>query len=246
MHDQSESQFSNNNHNHPIKNHILNSLRKDEFERIKPFLEPITLVHGKFIFHPEDPIDYVYFPTEGMISVTSFTEDGRSVEIGTVGKEGMAGIDVILGVDTTPHESMVQVPGEGFRMKTEALRREFKQCGVLHDMLLRYTHAFLVQVSQTSVCNRLHSVDDKLATWLMITRDRVQSDYLHLTQEFIATMLGVNRPTVTTAAYKLQGEGFIEYRRGKINIINPKGLEAVACACYQTVKQEYTSYIGNK
>jgi CRP-like cAMP-binding protein len=246
MYDQSPKFFSTDNHNHSTGNHILDALPKDEFQRIEPFLEPVTLSHGTILCHPEDRVKDVYFPTEGMISVTSISLDGKSVQIATVAKEGMTGIETILGVDSTTHQSLVQIPGEGFRMKTEIVRSEFKQCGALHDLLLRYTHAFLVQTSQSAICNRIHTVEEKLAAWLMTTSDRVDSNCLHLTQEFIAHMFGVNRPTVTSAASKLQTDGVIEYRRGKISIINAMGLEELACDCYQTVKQEYSSYINNK
>lgn len=232
--------FSLTNLNSLSGNSILDALPNEEYERFLPFLEPVTLSQWEFIHRPKETIEYVYFPNSGIISVTSFAEDGRGVEIGMVGKEGMVGMDVLLGVDLTPLESMVQISGEGFRVKTNIVRKEFKQCGTFQDLLLRYIHAFLVQISQTAVCNQLHTVEQKLVTRMMICRSRTESDSLPLTQDFIATMLGVNRPTVTLAAIKLQNEGLIEYKRGKINILNARGLESLACDCYQTVKTEYS------
>ena len=239
MPDQNSAPFPTNDRVESTRNHILSQLPKEQYERLLPFLEPVPLNHGACIYRPEERIEHVYFPIGGMISVTAILEDGKTVEIGTVGKEGMAGIDVVLGVDHSPHESIVQIPGSALRMKTDVVRSEFKQCGELQDLLLRYSHALLIHASQAGVCNRAHTVEQKLATWLMIARDRVESDYLPLTQEFIAQMLGVNRPTVSTTAFKFQSEGVIEYSRGKIHIVDPKGLENLACECYQMIKGEY-------
>jgi CRP-like cAMP-binding protein len=226
------------------QNYILSALPEDEHRRILPDLEKVEFQHGQFLYRPDDKITYVYFPTSGMISITSCTEEGQSVEIGTVGKEGMAGIDVLMGVDSTPTESMVQIAGDGFRMKASTIKKLFKQDGELQNLLLRYIHAFLVQVSQTAVCNRLHLVEQRLARWLLISRDRVETNNLALTQEFLATMLSVNRPSVTVAAIALQSYGLIKYSRGKITILNPQALEDFTCECYHKVKVEYAFYQG--
>ena len=161
-----------------------------------------------------------------------------------IGNEGMAGIDVVLGSDSTPYESMVQIPGAGFRVKTEVIREEFHKCGALQDLLLRYMRALLIQGVQGGACHRLHTVEQKLATWLLTCRDRTESDRLPLTQEFIAMMLGVQRPTVSLTAGNLQSAGVIEYGRGKINVLDARRLEEIACDCYRIIKAEYQALAG--
>jgi CRP-like cAMP-binding protein len=224
------------------QNFILSNLPKVEYERILPHLEPVKLSLGDFIYHSEQAIEYVYFPSSGMISITSCTAEGHSVEIGAVGKEGMAGIDVLMNVDFSLNESIVQIPGDGFRMKKEFVRKEFKKGGAFQDLLMRYLHTFLVQASRGTVCNAIHTIEKRFAKWLLESRDRVESDQLDLTQEFIATMLGANRPSVSVVANALQAAGLIKYRRGKITILDSQGLEDTACECYEIVKREYELY----
>jgi CRP-like cAMP-binding protein len=173
-----------------------------------------------------------------MISVVSNLAQGQSVEIGVVGREGMSGIEVLMGVDSIPNESMVQLADGALRMTTAVIRAEFKRGGALQDLLMRYTHTLLTQVSQSAVCNRLHSVVERLARWLLMCQDRAESDDLPLTQEFIAMMLGTRRSGVTEAAIALQGEGYIRYSRGHITILDRPGLEEFTCECYAVIKAE--------
>jgi CRP-like cAMP-binding protein len=232
MHDQIEPPL-------PTENHILNSLPAEDFERLLPYLKKVHLTLGQILYRPEEPIKSVYFPDNAMISVLATTSDGQCAEVGVVGREGAAGIDVLMGVDSTSHECIVQIADGATMISTEAIRREFKLGGRLHDLLLRYMHAMMMQISQTALCNRLHSIEQRLARWLLMCHDRSAKDELTLTQDFLSIMLGVNRPTVTTAALILQGGGFIKYSRGKITITDREGLEEFACDCYSVVKPEY-------
>jgi CRP-like cAMP-binding protein len=209
-------------------------------------LEPVILERGEFIFYTNETVKYVYFPTSGIISITSCSEEGRSIEIASVGKEGMAGIDVLLGVDKAANESMVQIAGAGYRVRTEIIRSLYEESPALQKLLRRYIHALLVLISQTAVCNRLHLLDQRLIRWLLLCRDRIESNHLPLTQEFLSTMLGTNRPSVTQSAIALQNSGHIEYKRGKVSILNAPALEELACECYHAVKDEYDSYQNNQ
>jgi CRP-like cAMP-binding protein len=232
MHDQIQTRFS-------TKNHILNALPDEDYERLHPHLEPVKLTLGQVIYHPDEPIKYVYFPDNVMCSVIATTADGQCAEIGVIGREGVVGVDVLMGVDSTSNECMIQLADGALRIKTRIIRKEFKQNGALHDILLCYMHALMMQISQTALCNRLHSVEQRLSRWLLMCHDRSASDELTLTQEFLSIMLGVNRPTVTNAALFLQGGGFIKYTRGKLTITDREGLEDFACDCYDMVKPEY-------
>jgi CRP-like cAMP-binding protein len=226
-------------------NRILNSLTRSEYERLTPHLEPVNLWLGEVLCRPDEPITHVYFPNRGTVSIVSVFEDGGSVEVGMVGNEGMFGICVFLGSVTTPLEAIVQLPGDGLRMRAEVLKQEFKKCGQLQDLLLRYTQAFLTQVAQTAACNRAHPMDGRLARWLLMCQDRSHSKELELTQEFIATMLGVRRAGVTESAGQLQDMGLISYRRGHITITDREGLEAFSCECYPIVKKEFNRLVGS-
>ncbi len=221
-----------NGNQRPTNNFILKSLPEEDFERLLPDLEKVELPLGKIIYHPDDIIKYVYFPEHSMISIVSTTAEGESVEIGVVGREGMAGIDVLLGVDSTPHETMVQLADGCYRATTQAIRKEFNRNGAFHDSILRYFHAAMIQIAQTAVCNRVHQIEQRLARWLLLYHDRAATDTLLLTQEFLAMMLGANRPSVTVAAANLRASGFISYRRGKITILDRQGLEDFTCECY--------------
>jgi CRP-like cAMP-binding protein len=189
-------------------------------------------------------MDYVYFPSNSMVSLVSRLSDGSSVEIGIVGYEGMVGVSSVLGVDRSPHETMVQIPDGGVQMKTSVLREEFKRGGALHDSLLRYLQLLLLQTSQIAACNRLHSIGERLARWLLMCHDRVRREELHLTQEFLAMMLGIRRAGVTEAALILQAEEYIRYRRGQITILDRAGLEDFTCECYRIVKDEFDRVVG--
>jgi CRP-like cAMP-binding protein len=226
------------------ENYILSHLGPEESERIKLRLEPVELQHGQILHHAGDTISQVYFPRNSMISLIAQTIDGQSVETGIVGFEGMAGISAVLGVDKSPHQALVQIPGDGLRLSVRALREEFKHCGSLHDLLLRYIQGIILHTSQLAACNRLHSISERLARWLLMSYDRCQCDDLPFTQEFLAMMLGVRRAGVTEAAIILQTEGYIRYRRGNIKIIDRAALEHFACDCYAIVKEEFLLMTG--
>lgn len=226
-------------------NRILNQLPPEEYERLSPHLEPVTLSLGDVLHYPQDPVSHVYFPNRGTVSVIATFADGGSVEVGIVGNEGIFGINVVLGSVSTPHEAIVQLPGDGFRASSAALRQEFKRGGQLQDLLLRYTQAFIVQIAQTAACNGTHPITGRLARWLLMASDRARRSELELTQEFIAEMLGTRRAGVTEAAGRLQDAGLIRYRRARITILDRKGLEAVSCECYSVVKTEFDRLLGS-
>ncbi|MDX6272248.1 MAG: hypothetical protein QOD28_3471 [Acidobacteriota bacterium] len=223
----------------PNANQILNQLSPEEYERLSPHLEPVTLSHGDVLYYPQEPVSHVYFPNSGTVSVVATFANGGGVEVGMVGNEGVFGVNVVLGSVTTPHEAMVQLPGDGVRASSDVLRREFKQGGQLHDLLLRYTQAFIVQIAQNAACNKAHPIDGRLARWLLMTSDRATGRGLELTHDFMAVMLGTRRAGVTEAAGKLQDMGLIRYRRGHITVLDRRGLEAATCECYPIVKTEF-------
>ena len=228
----------------PIANRILAQLPAEEYERLSPHLEPVTLALGDVLHYPQSPITHVYFPNRGTVSVIATFEDGGGVEVGVVGNEGMFGLNVVLGSLTTPHEAIVQLPGDALRMTVSVIAEEFKKGGQLHDLLLRYTQAFIIQLAQTAACNRSHPISGRLARWLLMSHDRAMTDELLLTHEFIAVMLGTRRAGVSEAAGKLQSDGLIKYRRGHIQIVDRKGLESTTCECYPIVKREFDRLLG--
>ncbi|HEY0547252.1 MAG TPA: Crp/Fnr family transcriptional regulator [Pyrinomonadaceae bacterium] len=221
------------------ENHILSHLPPEDYERIARHLEPVQLSHGQIIQESGAPMKYVYFPTNSMVSLISQTASGESVEVGIVGFEGMANISIILGVDESPHEGLVQIPDGGIRMPAPALREEFRRAGAMHDLLLRYTQGLLLQTSQIAACNRLHTVSERLARWLLMSDDRCACDDLPFTQDFLALMLGTRRAGVTEAALVLHAEGYIKYKRGHIQIIDKEGLRDFSCECYEIVRAEF-------
>ncbi len=225
-------------------NHILSSLSPEDYEHLAPHLEPVELKHSHILQGAGELIKHVYFPERSMISLVSHTAEGESVEVGVVGFEGMGGISSILGVDKSPHEMLVQFPDSAMRLTVSALREEFKGGGALHDLLLRYTQALLLQTSQVAACNRLHSISERLARWLLMTIDRCQCQDLPFTQEFLSLMLGVRRAGVTEAALILQAEELIHYSRGHIQIKDRAGLEVHTCECYQVIKDEFDLLVG--
>lgn len=228
----------------PFENRVLASLPREEYERLRPHLEPVRLAPGKILYDAGDVVRHAYFPKGGMVSLLSITEDGRTVEVGMIGDEGVAGISVVLRVNRAPYQVMVQLQAGAMRIKGEALRREFDRGGKLQDLLLRYTHTLLTQVAQSAACNRFHTVEERLCRWLLIGRDRVQTDTLQLTQEFLSHMLGVPRTSVTMIAGSLQRDGLIRYSRGKITILDPGGLETASCECYQVVREEIGHFLA--
>ncbi len=225
-------------------NRILSALPRKEYERLSAYLEPVELPLGKVLYRPDEPISHVYFPNRGSVSVVCVLEDGKSVEAGMVGNEGMFGVCVFLGSITSPLEAVVQLSGDGLRMQSDVLRAEFKRGEHLQDLLLRYTQAFIIQIAQTAACNRAHPIDGRLARWLLMSQDRTQASELQLTHEFIAIMLGTRRAGVSEAASKLQDEGVIRYRRGHVKILDRQKLEAHSCECYPVVKKEFDRLLG--
>jgi CRP-like cAMP-binding protein len=223
----------------PTENQILAALPPADYERIAPHLEPVKLLHGHYLYHRGDRIEHVYFPTDSMVSLVSHMADGGNVEVGVTGYEGIVGLSCLLGVDKSPYETMMQIPGEVAKVPAQVIKNEFKRGGPLQDLLLRYTQSFLLMTSQVAACNRAHTVGERLARWLLMTYDRCVSTELPLTHEFIAMMLGVRRAGVTEAAVILQTEGLITYRRGHITIEDRQGLEEFACECYQIIKAEF-------
>lgn len=219
-------------------NHILAALTEDEYRRLTPHMELIRLVPGKTLYEPGDKIRYAYFPKGGMLSLLSITQDGRSVEVGMIGNEGLAGTPIIFGVGRAPYRIMVQLQGLAVRIKGETLRREFKRGEHLHDLLLCYAHTLLTQIAQSAACNRFHTVEERLCRWLLVSHDRVQTDTLQLTHEFISHMLGVPRTSVTTIVGGLQKEGIIRHGRGKITVLDRQRLELASCECYRLVREE--------
>lgn len=232
----------------PTENCILDALPAKEYERLAPHLEKVQLSHNQYLYMTNDRMEHLYFPINGMISLVSQLSDGSSVEVGVTGYEGMTGISTVLGVDKSPYEAMVQIPGSGFRVKSEVIKSEFKHGGALQDVLLRYAQSLMLQISQVAACNGLHTIEERLARWLLMSYDRCLREDLPLTQEFIAMMLGVRRAGVTTAALTLQNEGFIKYSRGHIAIKDKEGLEDFACECYRIVKAEFdrTSHVSTR
>ncbi|HLL73926.1 MAG TPA: Crp/Fnr family transcriptional regulator [Pyrinomonadaceae bacterium] len=225
-------------------NRVLNALTRSEYEPLSPHLERVDLKSGEVLCQPEQPITHVYFPNRGVVSLVSVFEGGGMVEVGMVGNEGMFGVCVFLGSLTTPLLAQVQIPGDGYRMRADVLKREFAKGGLLQDMLLRYTQAFITQISQTAACNRAHTLEGRLAKWLLMCQDRANSKELQLTHEFISEMLGIRRAGVTEAAKQLRDAGLIHYRRGHVTITNRGGLEAESCECYPLMKREFARLVG--
>jgi CRP-like cAMP-binding protein len=223
----------------PTANRILNALPVEEYQRLAPQLEFINTTHGQILYQTNQTIDYVYFPDKMMISLVSQMSDGGSVEVGVVGFEGMAGLPFVLGVERSPHETMVQIHDGAARMPAHLFKEEFKRGGVLQDVLLRYTQSLLLLTAQVAACNRAHAVEERLARWLLMSHDRCVCEDLPLTHEFLSMMLGTRRAGVTTAALALQAEGLIHYTRGHIQITSREGLESYACECYAMIKTEF-------
>lgn len=223
----------------PRQNHLLDALYPSEYERLFPDLELVKLSLGQVLYESGAVLPYVYFPTDSIISLLYVMVDGDSAEIAVVGNEGMLGIAILMGGETTPSRAVVQSAGYGYRMKAKLIKEEFNRAGPVMRLLLRYTQALITQMSQTAVCNRHHSVEQQLCRWLLLSLDRLKIDELTMTQELIANMLGVRRVGVTEAAGKLQKAGLIHYSRGKIHVLDRPGLEKQVCECYHVVKAEF-------
>jgi CRP-like cAMP-binding protein len=220
----------------PIANSLLAALPRKDYERLSAGFEPVTLTFGDVLYEPGQPIRHVYFPNDSLVSLLTLADGHLALEVGMVGHEGMVGTPVPLGINVSAVRALVQGSGTAMRMTSARFQKEFRLCPPLQRALYRYIHVLMAQVTQTAACNRFHMVEARLARWLLMTRDRVCSNQFHLTQEFLAHMLGVRRVGVTKAASALQRRKLIRYSRGEISILDEKGLEAAACQCYQVVK----------
>ncbi len=225
--------------NSPRVNRLLAALPGEDYEALVPFLEPVELPLGMALYESGGVQGYVYFPTSAIVSLLYVLADGSSAEIAVTGCEGLVGIALFMGGETTPSRAVVQSAGTGYRIKAAALKTKFEAGGGLQLLLLRFTQALITQMTQTAVCNRHHAVDQQLCRWLLLSLDRLPANDLVMTQELIANMLGVRREGVTEAAGKLQAAGLIEYSRGRISVLDRPGLEARSCECYAVVKKEY-------
>ena len=227
-------------------NRLLAALPDAEYQRLIPHLEHVSLSLKQVLYEVGEPIEYVYFPHQSIVSALSTMEDGSMVEVGLVGNDGIVGIPAALGDNITATTAMVQVPDSAMRMKASLLKSEFQRGGSLQSLLLRYVQAQHAFVSQNAACNRLHYLEGRLARWLLLVCDRVKSNELPLTHEFMSQMLGVRRAGVTEAANMLQQSGLIRYTRGKVTILNREELEATSCECYEIIKGEYARLLSIK
>ena len=227
-----------------LENRLLAALEPEAYARLTPHFERVDLVLGKIVYQNAQHLEHLYFPTTSMISLLHTLADGMTAEAGLAGNEGVVGIALFLGGDTTPNQAVVQIKGEAIRVSAKVVQEEFKLGGSFQYILLRYTQALITQISQTAICNRLHPVEQRFCRWLLLSHDRVRSNELEMTQELIASMLGGRRESVTVAAGRLQDEGLISYMRGHITILNRPGLEAAVCECYEIVKAEYARLLG--
>ena len=223
----------------PKQNHLLAALPDDILQHWLPQLESVVMPLGEVLYEPGATLSHVYFPTTAIVSLLYVMENGSSAEIAVVGNEGLVGVSLFMGGESTPSRAVVQSAGHGVRLQAEVMKGEFDRAGPVLHLLLRYTQALITQMSQTAVCNRHHSLDQQLCRWLLLSLDRLNSSELVMTQELIANMLGVRREGVTEAALKLQHAGLIRYSRGRITVLDRPGLEKRTCECYAVVKKEY-------
>ena len=223
----------------PQQNHLLAALPEEDYQRLLPQLEPVQMKIGQPLYETGAPMRHVYFLATSIVSLLYVTQNGATTEIAVIGNEGMVGVGLFMGGETTRSPTMVKSSGYGYRLKESIIKDEFKRCDSLQHILLRYTHALLAQVTQTAACNRHHSIDQQFCRFLLSSLDRLPSNELIMTQEFIANTLGVRRESVTEAAKKLQSAGLIHYSRGHITVTDRKGLESEVCECYSVVKKEY-------
>jgi CRP-like cAMP-binding protein len=229
-----------------VQNHLLAHLPQAERDRWFPKLELIDMPLGQVMYEAGGTLKYVYFPTTSIISLLYVMENGASAEIAVVGNEGIVGVSLFMGGESTPSRGVVQSAGMGYRLAAQAMKNEFNKAGPVLHLLLRYTQALITQMSQTAVCNRHHSLDQQLCRWLLLSLDRLQGSELKMTQELIANMLGVRREGVTESAFKLQKAGLIQYARGHIAVLDRKCLEKRSCECYAVVKKEYDRLLPAK
>ena len=229
----------------PNQNHLLAAMLDAEYARLAQHLELIEMPLGEVLYESGDKLRYVYFPTTSIVSLHYVLENGGSSEIAGVGNEGVVGISLFMGGNSTLSRAVVQTGGHGYRLRSHVLMEEFNRAGTVMRLLLRYTQALITQMSQTAVCNRHHSVEQQLSRWLLLTLDRMPTNELTMTQELIASMLGVRREGVTEAAGRLQQLGYIRYRRGHITVLDRAGLESHVCECYAVVKKEFARLMSD-
>ena len=222
----------------PERNKLLEALSAAERERLRPNLETVVMPLGEVVYESGRPLHHVYFPTDSIVSLLYVLENGASAEIAVVGNEGIVGISLFMGGESTPSRAVVQSAGKALRLPAKAMQHEFKRGGAMQHLLLRYTQTLITQMAQTAVCNRHHSVDQQLCRWLLLSIDRLSAPEIKMTQELIANMLGVRREGVTEAAGKLQKAGVISYRRGHIQVLDRPKLEKMSCECYEVVRRE--------
>jgi CRP-like cAMP-binding protein len=229
----------------PNRNHLLAALPATEFERLAPHLELVAMPLGETIYEPGEQLQHVYFPTTAIVSLLYIMESGASAEMAGVGNEGVLGISLFMGGDTTPSSAVVQTAGHCYRLEVALLKKEFNRAGLVQRLLLRYTQALVTQMTQTAACNRHHSIEQQLCRWLLLTLDRLPSSELIMTHELVAGAFGVRRESITEAAGNLQRAGLIGYRRGHIAVFERSGLEAGACECYAVVKKEFNRLLAD-
>jgi CRP-like cAMP-binding protein len=230
----------------PRNNLLLAALPDEEWQRWLPQLELVVMPLGQVLYESGATLSHVYFPTTAIVSLLYVMENGASAEIAVVGNEGIVGISLFMGGESTSSRAVVQSAGNGLRLKAQMIKNEFNRAGPVLHLLLRYTQALITQMAQTAVCNRHHSLDQQLCRWLLLSLDRLQDNELVMTQELIANMLGVRREGVTEGALKLQQGGLIRYARGRISVLDRRGLEKRTCECYAVVKKEYDRLLPKK
>ncbi|MEB3281576.1 MAG: Crp/Fnr family transcriptional regulator [Lyngbya sp.] len=230
--------------NSSLENRLLAALPEEDFQRIAPYLIEVSLSLGQILQEPREKVETVYFPTNSMISLVSIMEDGSTVEVGIIGNDGMLGYPVYLGGGYSHTRAIVQIEGTALQLDGAILKSEFNRGNFFQRLLLLYTQAFLAQVTQTAACNRFHPAEERLARWLLQSQDFAGCETLNLTQEFLSSMLGIRRASVTVAAGTLQQAGMIRYNRGKITILDRDALEATTCECYHIVRREYDRLLG--
>ena len=226
------------------ENRLLAALPRTEYDRLRPYLEKVSLPLRDILYEANGPIPHVFFPLNGVVSLVIIMDGGFSLEVGIIGNEGMVGTPVFLGSQSSPTRAISQVPGDALRMETKVFREEMRRHGALYGLVQRYTQAMINQISQSTVCNHRHSVEKRMCRWLLMSHDRVGTDEFPLTHEFLAQMLGVRRPTVTAAAGILQNAGLISYHRGRVTVLDRKGMESSSCECYGVVAAELDRLLG--
>jgi len=229
----------------PNQNQLLAALPAEEFERLAPRLELVPLPLGEMLYEPGEQLQHAYFPVSAIVSLHYVMASGASASVAGVGNEGVVGISLFMGGETTPSSAVVQTAGHAYRLERRLLKQEFDRCGAMQRLLLRYTQALMAQMTQTAVCNRHHSVEQQLCRWLLVTLDRIPSGKFVMTQELVAGMLGVRREGITEAAGRLQEAGLIRYRRGHLAVLERAGLETRACECYAVVKDEFSRLLSD-